>query len=391
MKHLGAMTALTILLFCFCVLFAFNVQATEPFESEFRKTFQSFAEKERNNPYWLSKKVRGIMADGTIEVSTVLLEGVAKLAMGDVEGFSRSLKKTKRMRFYKYEAAPLTQVQGFVNEILNTMRDRNGILSRIKMTPRSAFNHFQMGVLYRNISVGESVVFLRNALRLNPKYYDAHLKLAEAYEEMMDWERAEEVWERVVVLRPEDYRPFLKVAHMRMRRGDFQGAENWYREGLTKRLYEKHYKAFRQIVTELMDNIPQMRSQREVELKKIQTLRQSLKTTPNDTLSINEISRLFLEVIGDIRSAEMWSQRCLNYDDTDWNAYLRLFDIYHRLGRNREAMENLISAMHEGPKKIFDGYRNELKRTVEKTLLLDLVAGKPRMNEIVDYFSMYYQ
>jgi hypothetical protein len=87
----------------------------------------------------------------------------------------------------------------------------------------------------------------------------------------------------------------------------------------------------------------------------------------------------------------MWSQRCLNYDDTDWNAYLRLFDIYHRLGRNREAMENLISAMHEGPKKIFDGYRNELKRTVEKTLLLDLVAGKPRMNEIVDYFSMYYQ
>jgi len=54
-------------------------------------------------------------------------------------------------------------------------------------------------------------------------------------------------------------------------------------------------------------------------------------------------------------------------------------------------MTNLISAIHEGPKKFRNAYITDLKRIVEKTQLLDITKGKTNISELVDYFSMYYK
>jgi len=69
---------------------------------------------------------------------------------------------------------------------------------------------------------------------------------------------------------------------------------------------------------------------------------------------------------------------------------LRLYEIYHKLGDNRKAMDNLVWAIYEGPTNIRTAYINDLKNIVEKTLLLDSLEGRVKVGELVDYFSMYY-
>jgi tetratricopeptide (TPR) repeat protein len=307
-----------------------------------------------------------------------------------VEGFSQNLKKTKRMRYYKYEKEPLYSIRDFVNSLLNHIRDKNKLVRKIKSTPRNSFLHFQLGVLYVELSQSSAIPYFKAAIKLKKQYYEAYLRLAAIYENMMDWDRAEVLWEKMVTIYPQDYRPFFKVAHMRLLRGDFSGAENWYHEGLRKKLYKDNFKIFRKIIEEKVVNIPKLRDRREVALRKVMKLKETLKSTPNDTDVIDEISKIYYEDLQDIRMVEMWSNKQLYYDDTDYRAYLRLYKIHKKLGDNRVAMNNLIWAIYEGPSKIREVYLNDLKNIVEKTLLLDSTNGKAKVSELVDYFSMYY-
>lgn len=390
-RHAGGTIALILLSLMLPVLWGFGVQQdAKPTESPLRELFLSLPEKHRNDPHWLFRESEARLAAGSGEIDLILLNGVARIAIGDVEGFREQLRKAARLRFYKFEKPPLHAIQPFINELLNHLRDREALLRRINQKPDRAFLHYQLGCLLLPVSSELALAPLEKAVSLDRKYYDAWRKLAITHEERMDWERAEAVWERIVLLKPEDFRPFLKVAEMRIRRGDFNGALSWYREGLTKKLYKEHYEPFRQIVEESIARLDGLRSQREVALRTMQKLREALRDMPHDTGTIHEIARIHLEGLEDIRTAEMWCNRGIRQDDTDHRFFLMLYKIYSRLGQNREAMDHLIAAIHEGPATIRAAYLNDLRGNVERLLLADALKGKTHVDELVDYFSMHY-
>ncbi len=391
MKHHGPLISLAALVLFLGYLFLATAEAIEPAKSPIRTLYLSLPEKVRNDPGAFLAETERLVGRGTSEVAALLLNGVGRLASGDVEGFAERLARVKRLRFYKFEKPPLFSVQHFVNEILNHMRDRDTLRRALALRPDRAFLHYQFGCLLEPLSNDDALPHFLETVRLDPKYYDAWLKIAEIYERRMDWDRAEHAWERIVVLKPEDFRPFLKVGHMRLRAGDFAGAESWYFEGLRKKLYLGNYEAFRETIESAVALIPSLREKRDVELRKVQKLTEAVRNAPTDLTLLHEIAESWLERLEDAKMAETWAQRMRNVDDGDWRAALLLYKIYERQGRNREAMEMLVVALAGGPDRIRAAYRIELQRLVERTLLDDILHGRARIGEIVDYFAMHYE
>lgn len=390
-KHHGSSLSLGMMLLFLGYLFHATAQAVEPAKSPIRQVYLSLPEKVRDDPQRLLAESERMVGRGTSEVAALLLNGVARLATGDVEGFAERLARVKRLRFYKFEKPPLHSITHFVNEILNHIRDRDALLVKLARHPRRAFVHFQLGSLLLPLSAEAALPEFLRAVQIDPKYYDAWLRIAETYEAQMDWDRAEYAWERIVTLKPEDFRPFLKVAHMRLRRGDFAGAESWYHEGLRKKLYAANYEAFRETVASSIELIPSLREKREIELRKIQKFVEALKDSPADRELLHEVASAWLERLEDLKMAETWAHRLRNVDDADWRAAMLLYKIHARMGQNRQALDHLVVALAEAPERVRAAYRIELRRQVEKTLLEDLLAGRARIGEIVDYFAMYYE
>lgn len=392
MRHSGSQISLVALGLFLAYLFQATAGgAIEAAKSPIRQLYLTLPDKVRDDPSRLLAETDRMIGRGTSEVATLLLDGVARLANGDVEAFAERLARVKRLRFYKFERPPLFSIQWFVNAILNHMRDRNVLAARLADHPNRAFLHYQMGCLALDLSPSTALPHFLRAVQIDAKYYDAWLKIAEAYENMMDWDRAEQAWERIVVLKPEDFRPFLKVGHMRLRAGDFASAESWYAEGLRKKLYLANYEAFRETIAGAISLVPNLRDERDIELRKIQKLTEAVRNSPNDVDLMTEIASLHYEKLNDAKLAETWCHRAINAADEDWRPYLLLYKIHKQRGDNRLAVENLTAALHECPDNIRTAYKVELQRIVEKMLLEDVTLGRAKIGEIVDYFAMYYE
>jgi len=327
---------------------------------------------------------------GSPTAETYVLLAIAKLANGDVESFVRNVKKANKVRYYKFKPHPLSKYEPFVNRFVNVLRTMREIDNRFEIYPRSSMLHYQTALLCDGFSRKLAIYNLQKALRLNSDFLDAHLKIAELYELSMDYNRAIEHWREIMDIRPYDFRPYYKICHLASKFGNFTIARGIYELGMRKKMSLHEHKEFQQVVTELVADFPRLASEREVLAQKLIKLKEVVQADPLNIDALVDIAETYFTELSDIKNAEQACVKAIHIDQLNYRPHLLYSKILECFGDVDKAYFELLFAITEGGAKIKAAYITELTDLYERKLISDMVEKKLRVNELVDYFSVYY-
>ncbi len=327
---------------------------------------------------------------GSPSAETFVLLAIAKLAGGDVESFVRNIKKANKVRYYKFKPHPLSKYEPFVNRFVNVLRTMREIDNRFEIYPNSSMLHYQTALLCESFNHRLAVYNLQRALSLNRDFFDAHIKIAELYEESMDYNRAIEHWRRIMDLRPYDFRPYYKICHLASKFGNFTIAKGIYEIGMRKKMTLHEYKDFQQVIQSLVEDFPRLKNEREMNTQKLIKLREVVQADPLNIDALIEITQTYLEGLCDIKSAEQACVKAIHIDQLNYKCHLFYSKILETMGDVDKAYFELLFAITEGGPKIKAAYLTELTDLYERKLISDMVEKKLKVNELVDYLSVYY-
>src|SRR5208337_5051876 len=71
---------------------------------------------------------------------------------------------------------------------------------------------------------------LREAVRLKPRNYDAHIELGKAYAQLQRTEAAEREFRAAMTLRPDQPEAVYNLAHLETKRGRTEQAKSYFRQ-----------------------------------------------------------------------------------------------------------------------------------------------------------------
>ena len=327
---------------------------------------------------------------GSPSSETFVLLAIAKLASGDVESFVRNIKKANKVRYYKFRPHPLSKYEPFVNRFVNVLRTMREIDNRFEIYPNSSMLYYQTALLCESFNRRLAGYNLEKAIRLNRDFFDAHIKIAELYEENMDYNRAIEHWRRIMELRPYDFRPYYKICHLASKFGNYTIAKGIYEIGMRKKMTLHEYKEFQQVIQSLVEDFPRLKSEREVQVQKLIKLREVVQADPLNIDALIEITETYLNGLYDIKSAEQACVKAIHIDQLNYKCHLHYSKILETLGDVDKAYFELLFAITEGGSKIKAAYITELTDLYERKLISDMVEKKLKVNELVDYLSVYY-
>lgn len=327
---------------------------------------------------------------GSPDSETYVLLAIAKLAGGDVESFVRNVKKANKVRYYKFRPHPLARYEPFVNRFVNVLRTMREIDNRFEIYPRSSMLHYQVALLCDGFNRKLAIHNLRKALSLNRDFLDAHLKIAELYELSMDYNRAIEHWRAIMELRPYDFRPYYKICHLSSKFGNFTIAEGIYELGMRKKMTLHEHREFQQVVTDLVADFPRLRDGRELLAQKLIKLKEVVQADPLNIDALLDIAETYFHELSDIKNAEQACVRAIHIDQLNYRPHLLYSKILECFGEIDKAYFELLFAITEGGAKIKAAYLTELTDLYERKLISDMVERKLKVNELVDYFSVYY-
>lgn len=338
----------------------------------------------------LAATMEAEIKNGSPTAETYVLLAIAKLANGDVESFVRNVKKANKVRYYKFKPHPLSKYEPFVNRFVNVLRTMREIDNRFEIYPGSSMLHYQTALLCDGFSRKLAIYNLQKALRLNRDFLDAHLKIAELYELSMDYNRAIEHWRAIMDIRPYDFRPYYKICHLASKFGNFTIARGIYELGMRKKMSLHEHKEFQQVVTELVEDFPRMASEREVLAQKLIKLKEVVQADPLNIEALVDIAETYFTGLSDIKNAEQACVKAIHIDQLNYRPHLLYSKILECFGDVDKAYFELLFAITEGGAKIKAAYITELTDLYERKLISDMVEKKLRVNELVDYFSVYY-
>ncbi len=327
---------------------------------------------------------------GSPTAETYVLLAIAKLASSDVESFVRNIKKANKVRYYKFKPHPLSKYEPFVNRFVNVLRTMREIDNRFEIYPNSSMLYYQSALLCADFNRKLALYNLQKAIRLNRDFLDAHLKIAELYEQCMDYNRAIEHWKIIMEIRPYDFRPYYKICHLSSKFGNFTIAKGIYELGMRKKMTLHEHKEFQEVITSLVEEFPRLKSEREVQSEKILKLKEVVQADPLNIDALLEITETYLSGLCDIKSAEQACVKAIHIDQLNYKPHLLYSKILEAFGDTDKAYFELLFAVTEGGARIKAAYLNELTDLYERKLISDMVEKKLKINELVDYFCVYY-
>lgn len=327
---------------------------------------------------------------GTPSAETFVLLAIAELAGGDVESFVRNIKKANKVRYYKFRPHPLSKYEPFVNRFVNILRTMREIDNRFEIYPDSSMLYYQTALLCESFNRRLAIYNLQRALRLHRDFFDAHIKIAELYEKSMDYNRAIEHWRRIMELRPYDFRPYYKICHLASKFGNFTIAKGIYEIGMRKKMTLHEYKEFQQVIESLVEDFARLKNEREINTQKLIKLKEVVQADPLNIDALIEITQTYLEGLCDIKSAEQACVKAIHIDQLNYKCHLLYSKILEVSGDVDKAYFELLFAISEGGPKIKAAYLTELTDLYERKLISDMVEKKLKVNELVDYLSVYY-
>lgn len=341
-------------------------------------------------PSELAATMEAEIRSGKASVETYILLAIAKLAGNDVESYMRNVKKADRLRYYKFKAHPLTRYDAFTNRFVNVLRTLREINNRFEIYPNSSMLYYQTAMLCKEFSKKLAIENLKIALKLNRDFLDAHLKIAELYEECMDYNRAIEHWREIMDIRPYDFRPYYKICHLGSKFGNFTIARSIYELGMRKKMSLHEHKEFQQVIADLVAEFPRLASEREITAEKLLKLKEVVQGDPLNIDALLEIAETYFTDLSDVKNAEQSCVRAIHIDQLNYKSHLLYSKILDALGDVEKAYSELLFAISEGGEKIKDGYITELTDLYERKLICDMISRKLKINELVEYFSVYY-
>jgi len=356
----------------------------------FRK-FMALPEDVRSSSFNIKDALHAQLKKGTTEVETYVILAIAELASGDVELFMRNIKKANKLRFYKYLPQPLGKYQPFINNFVNLLRTVREINNRFEIYPNSSALFYQLAVLSHEYDKKYSIKNLKKAVSLYDDFLDAHLKLAEIYEECMDYNRAIEEWTKVMDLRPYDYRPYYKISQLGSLFGNYEIAKGIYELGQRKKMNLHEHKEFQEVIGDLVRDFPRQAEERELATQKIMKLGEIAQADPMNADALLEIAQTYFTELRDVKQAERACVRAIHIDQLNYKPHLLYSKILDALGDTDRAFGELLFAVTEGGRAIRDGYITELTDIFEKKLMSDMIQNRLKVSDMVNYFSVYYQ
>ncbi len=344
----------------------------------------------KNSASELEAGMESRIRKGGSDAETYVLLAIARLALSDAEGFVRNIKKANKVRYYKFKAHPLSKYEPFVNRFVNVLRTMREIDNRFEIYPGSSMLYYQTALLCESFNRRLAVDNLQKAISRNRDFLDAHIKIAELYEIGMDYNRAIEHWKKVMELRPYDFRPYYKICHLSSKFGNFTIARGIYEIGMRKKMTLHEHKEFQEVIKNLVDNFPELMREREINQQKLMKLKEVVQADPLSIDALTEITRTYLEGLYDIKNAELACVKAIHIDQLNYKCHLFYSKILDMLGDTDKAYFELLFAITEGGPKIRAAYLTELTDLYERKLISDMVEKKLKINELVDYFSVYY-
>ncbi len=367
------------------------VNAGMPAESKLYKKFIKLPADAQNSSFELKRLMRAEIKSGTCEVETYILMAIAELADGDVELFMRNVKKANKLRFYKFQPFPLAKYEPFVNHFVNVLRNSRELHNRSEIYPNSSMIFFQFAMLCREFDKKFAILNLKRAINLYDDFLDAHLKLAELYEECMDYNRAIGEWGKIMQIRPYDFRPYYKICHLATKMGDFTIGEEIYEKGKRKKESLHEHKEFQEVIEALVADIPRLREERKIAVEKLIKIKELVQNDPLNIDALLEASEVYYNTLCDIKQAEQACVKAIHVDQLNYKPHLLYSKILWTLGETDKAYEELLFTTLEGGEKVKNAYTTELIDLCEKKLISDMVQNKLKMVDLINYFSIYYQ
>lgn len=360
-------------------------------DSELFQKFMTLPEDARDSAFSVKEKLNKEVRAGKAGVETYVVIAIAELASGDVELFMRNIKKANKLRFYKFQPHPLGKYQPFINNFVNLLRTVREIKNRFEIYPNSSALHYQLAVLAHEYDKKYAIKCLKKAVSLYSDFLDAHLKLAEIYEECMDYNRAIEEWTIVMDLRPYDYRPYYKICQLGSRFGNYTIAKGIYELGQRKKMNLHEHKEFQEVIKDLVADFPRQAGERRLAVEKVSKLGEVVQADPMNADALLEIANTYFTELSDIKQAEQACVRAIHIDQLNYKPHLLYSKILDVLGDTDKAFAELLFSVTEGGAAVKDGYITELTDIFEKKLMSDLIQGRLRVADMVNYFSVHYQ
>jgi len=345
----------------------------------YRKYIQ-IPENDRNSIPAVIAAMKAEIKSDTVEVEAYVVLAIAELAGGDVEDFVRNINKANKKRYYKFKPHPLSKYQPFVNKFVNLLRTVREINNRFEAYPTSSMLRYQFALLCREYDKVLAIEYLKKALSLYGDFLDARLKLAELYEECMDYNRAIEQWRVIMDLRPYDFRPYYKICHLSSKMGNFTIAEGIYGLGQRKKMTLHEHKEFQQVIEDLVADFPRLREERSITAEKLINI---------DALL--DVAETYLNTICDIRQAEQACVKAVHIDQMSYKPHLLYAKILDILGETAKSYEEMLFVAMEGGDKIKDAYLTEIVDLCERKLISDMLQNNLKISDMINYFSIYYQ
>lgn len=114
------------------------------------------------------------------------------------------------------------------------------LLSSCSLDPNARKQkYFQSGQRYfENRQFREAAIEFTDAIKLDPKYAEAHFQLAESYRNLQDVDRAHQELARTIELRPEDYQARMEMVNVLVQGHNFQEAQREADLLLSKRPFD---------------------------------------------------------------------------------------------------------------------------------------------------------
>lgn len=366
-------------------------EAGNSHDSRLYKKYMQVPEADRDTIIGVVRAMNAEIKGGTAEVESYVVLGIAKLADGDVENFVRCIQKANKKRYYKFQPHPLSKYQPFVNKFVNVLRTKREIGNRFEAYPNSSMLHYQYALLVKEYDKKLAIEHIKKAVTLNRDFLDAWFRLAELYEECMDYNRAIECWRVIMDLRQYDFRPYYKICHLASKHGNFTIAEEIYELGQRKRESLHEHKEFQQVIEDLVAEFPRMREERKVAAEKLMKLKELIQADPLNIDALLEVTETYLETICDIRQAEQACVKAVHIDQLSYKPHLKYSKILDIMGETSRAYDELLFVAVEGGDKIRDAYLSELVDLCERKLVSDMLNGRLRVGDMINYFSIYYQ